>query len=256
MRNKINIGCGRIYHHDWINIDLIPPSENVRKVDIRKHLPFQNDKFLFAYSSHTLEHLSKDEGYLLLNEIHRILKSKGILRLAVPDLEKICTEYLSKLKSTLHNKKFLADYQWICLELYDHMARSQSGGEMVKYLLQKNITNKQYLLKRIGNDANYYFNSQYNVETETHIQFLKKQNLDWYLDKIRYRLILFIINILGGTYYKNAFLEGIFRSSGEIHKYMYDRLSLTLFLLRTVGFKNIKILDGFRSQIRNLGSII
>ena len=45
------------------------------------------------YSSHTLEHLSRDDGARLLRECSRVLAPGGVIRIVVPDLGVILSDY-------------------------------------------------------------------------------------------------------------------------------------------------------------------
>ena len=63
--------------------------------DLRKPLPWKSNNVDIIYSSHTLEHLTKEQGKKILKECHRILKKDGILRIIVPDLRKIVDNYIS-----------------------------------------------------------------------------------------------------------------------------------------------------------------
>jgi predicted SAM-dependent methyltransferase len=64
--------------------------------DIRYPLPFYENSYLGVFCSHTIEHLDYAHAKQLLNEIKRILKPNGIVRIAVPDLEKYVEFYLNK----------------------------------------------------------------------------------------------------------------------------------------------------------------
>jgi len=62
--------------------------------DLRKPLPFPNDHFTAIYASHLLEHLYREEAKALLKECVRVLIPGGILRMVVPDLRSILSEYM------------------------------------------------------------------------------------------------------------------------------------------------------------------
>ena len=66
--------------------------------DITKNLHYPDIHFDACYSSHVLEHLTKEESQQLLTECHRILKPQGVIRVVVPDLEAIVREYLRILE--------------------------------------------------------------------------------------------------------------------------------------------------------------
>jgi len=50
-------------------------------------LPFPDESVDYLYSSHLLEHLSKEDANKLLKEAYRVLKKGGVIRICVPDLE-------------------------------------------------------------------------------------------------------------------------------------------------------------------------
>lgn len=115
---KINLGCGPVVAKGWIGFDygllpmlgkfnftsiiskfgLIEKSYVVkwpifRYFDIRKTLPFDNSSVDYIYCSHVLEHFEKEEVVKILSECRRIIKSKGIVRIVLPDLKKLISEY-------------------------------------------------------------------------------------------------------------------------------------------------------------------
>lgn len=94
----LNVACGsRISPnktHTWENIDFSPLDKRVKKVNLLQNLPYKDNSFDVAYSSHFLEHLSKDNARKFLLELNRIVKVGGIVRLVVPDLANIVSEYL------------------------------------------------------------------------------------------------------------------------------------------------------------------
>ena len=95
----LNIACGsRISPdttHEWENIDFSPLDKRVKKVNLLKRLPYAQNYFDVAYSSHFLEHLSKENAPVFLREVWRVMKIGGILRIVVPDLENVVKEYLN-----------------------------------------------------------------------------------------------------------------------------------------------------------------
>lgn len=113
---KINLGCGGVTPAGWINVDF-GPGAKLSKVpflrgiskrvlrhdwddsifihDLRKPLPWANNSVGRIYSSHSLEHLTKDDGQKLVFEAFRVLKPGGIFRIVVPDLHHAVECYLS-----------------------------------------------------------------------------------------------------------------------------------------------------------------
>lgn len=131
MRLKLlNIACGSRYHKEWLNIDFHAVSNLVKRVNILKGLPFEDDYFDAIYISHFIEHLTNNQSLFVLRESIRVLRQGGIIRIVVPDLENICREYLNILEKVKENSNFDEKYNWIVAELLDQMVRNYPGGIM------------------------------------------------------------------------------------------------------------------------------
>lgn len=90
---KLHLGCGEINIPGFIHIDLdsyphIDYQRDIRDLDI-----FNDDTVNLIYSSHSLEYFDRIEVKYVLREWRRVLKKKGILRLALPDFEAIVKVY-------------------------------------------------------------------------------------------------------------------------------------------------------------------
>jgi SAM-dependent methyltransferase len=120
----MNLGCGTTPTPGWRNFDNSPtvrwsryrrlwaiaargeilPKESVafagrsagvESADARR-LPLETDSAEVVYSSHMLEHLTRDAARRVLAEALRVLEPGGILRLAVPDLALLVAEYVNE----------------------------------------------------------------------------------------------------------------------------------------------------------------
>ncbi len=91
MKN-IHLGCGTVYLNGWINIDSESQNADLT-LDLTNPLLFEDNTIDFIYSEHFIEHLTADEGLLLLNECRRILKPHGVIRIATPDLDYLMRRY-------------------------------------------------------------------------------------------------------------------------------------------------------------------
>lgn len=252
----LNIGCGERYHRDWTNIDIVSRSKDVIEYDITKGIPYAKNTFQVVYHSHVIEHIPFEQVKVFIEDCYRVLKPNGIIRIAFPDLESITRIYLQALENANSNptSENHSKYHWIKLELLDQMVRNISGGQMKQYLLQPN-TNKNigFIKERVGSEA-------------THIIEFAHQNKTSFKDKIRkfsslslqskVRLIrenlrdkILIKTLLWG-YSRKAYEIGVFRTSGEIHQWMYDRYSIKV-LLESCNFKEVRIVDAFTSNIHN-----
>lgn len=88
----VDLGCGEAkdsYHTDEGTVLRVDIREEVQpdyRCDLRQ-LPFKTGEFDVVFSSHTLEHFTRQEMPVVLDEWVRILKEDGELRLVVPNLE-------------------------------------------------------------------------------------------------------------------------------------------------------------------------
>jgi len=89
----LHLGCGRINHEKFVNIDGLPAPHihYIREID--NLCPFKNNSVDLIYGSHCLEHFSHRKVSNVLSEWHRVLKTGGILRLSVPDFDVLCEIY-------------------------------------------------------------------------------------------------------------------------------------------------------------------
>jgi predicted SAM-dependent methyltransferase len=122
---KLNIGCGTSGLPGWVNIDNSPTillsrlpfgkrlfrtpdwARDVRRIDVRKRIPFDDSSVSYIYSSHTFEHFSYDEALAVSRECFRVLKTGGILRVVVPDLSIAVREYLAETNDPKASQYFV-----------------------------------------------------------------------------------------------------------------------------------------------------
>lgn len=92
---RMNLGCGPNAVVGWVNCDLAcMPGVDVR-MDLRRGIPFRSGTFDGIAAIHVLQDLAWPVIGRALGELHRVLKAHGVLRLAVPDLEKAINAYLA-----------------------------------------------------------------------------------------------------------------------------------------------------------------
>lgn len=124
---NVNLGSGLEVAPGWINVDaslmamvaawprvlqrvlfrqsgysrLVDLDEFLRRLrtnrfvhhDLTASLPFVDESVDFVFTSHFLEHLAREQGLEVLREAHRILAPGGVIRVAVPDLERAIALY-------------------------------------------------------------------------------------------------------------------------------------------------------------------
>ena len=67
---------------------------NIKWADATRHIPEKDTSVGVVYSSHMIEHLEREDALKFLKESRRILKSGGVIRLAVPDIRHYAVNYL------------------------------------------------------------------------------------------------------------------------------------------------------------------
>ena len=251
-RNKdasLNLGCGHRFHPDWENVDFVAVAPGVRAHDLRQGIPYPDESFDVVYHSHLLEHFPKKAAPLFLRECRRVLKRAGVLRIAVPDLEKIARAYLEAFERASQGlPSWTEKYDWMMLELYDQTVREQSGGACFEYLRQDPIPNWNYIYQRVGAEAIAAREAARTAQAGGQPGFGEKwrfvfRNLGRVLRNKLKRSVL--------SADESAALElGQFRRRGEVHQWMYDAYSLAR-LLQDTGFSNAKQCQATESQIPN-----
>jgi SAM-dependent methyltransferase len=246
----LNIGCGANYHPDWINLDVSAFDSSVLEVDINDGLPFSSEFAAACYCSHVLEHLDKVVAKNLVDECFRVLKCGGVIRLVLPDLEALTREYLSILDTvTSGDVQRDLDYDWIMLELYDQAVRDSSGGEMTSYLAGLDEDHKAYVRLRIGDEAKNFWSPKQALSSRSRPNTLVS-SMPWrrLLKLFRLKLAGWLVYLTAGKTAFRSFRKGIFRDSGEVHQWMYDRYSLKR-MLNQAGFVDVKICGANESRI-------
>lgn len=211
----LNVGAGLHASPEWTNIDLADAPHVIRH-DIRRGLPFAPATFDAVYASHVLEHLTPDDGGALVAEMRRVLRPGGVLRLAVPDLERTARSYLERLEQAAD-----ADdprYRWIKLELLDQLVRDRSGGLMLR-ALRDGTVDPQDVSERIGDELLDAVNAPAPAGAAA---------------GLRAR----VLATRPGQRLRTYLLErNDPRKLGEVHRWMYDRVDL-VGLLRAHGFSD------------------
>jgi predicted SAM-dependent methyltransferase len=127
MTIRVNFGCGMTPTEGWVNYDnsfaiklanssflyflakslrilSVAQIENVEwnkkhKIyfaDATKKIPLRDNSVECLYTSHMLEHISREGVIVFLKEVMRLLEVDGVFRVAVPDLRIAINNYLSE----------------------------------------------------------------------------------------------------------------------------------------------------------------
>lgn len=91
---RLNWGCGAHTATGWINSDVKAEAGVDLVADIREGLPLDRDSIDYAVSIHALPEFAYPELVPVLEELRRVLKPGGTLRLALPDLGRGIDAYM------------------------------------------------------------------------------------------------------------------------------------------------------------------
>lgn len=247
---KLNFGCGHRFCSGWINIDFNSEHPEVIAHNLLQPLPYPKDYFDVIYSSHVLEHFSKETGEILVKECYRVLKPQGILRIVVPDLERTCREYL-RIIDSIENEEARKEYEWIIVELIDQLVRTEHGGLMKtcwRQMLENNDeASINYVETRTG------VNIKEEIATDNINPFWQKVfsiNQNKLRNKFKY-LYIDMVKRLIPRYVRKSMLDET--SLGEKHKWMYDSYSMKM-LFERVDFSDIEFLNAHTSKIPNFSN--
>jgi SAM-dependent methyltransferase len=230
----LNFGCGAAFHPEWTNLDAAPVSPEVIAHDLRRGFPYGEETFDAVYGSHVLEHLQLADGALLLRECFRVLRPAGVARIVVPDLETIARLYLQALEGALSgDSDAQMRHEWLMLELYDQATRGSSGGMMAAYLRQlPSGRAAQFVAARIGEEATGVVAPD-AARWPASARIARRARAA--ARSLGRMLASTCARFFMGRQGSAALREGIFRLSGEVHLWMYDRFSLAQALQRA-GF--------------------
>jgi predicted SAM-dependent methyltransferase len=200
---KINLGSGPINLEGWENFDwgLLPflgkwglnkllcrlgiLSEGYNQnwsrislVDIRRRLPLDDKLVDFIYCSHVLEHFKESETRKILIECKRVLKDGGIIRVVLPDLDRLVKNY--KGPKSFNNEiygyekekynSFLGQIMESFIRAHQWMYNFDSFFELMKSAGYKNIEKKSFKRGRCPDierlDLDIYRKTSFYIEAK------------------------------------------------------------------------------------------
>lgn len=164
---KLHIGCFDVPLDGWYNTDITPHIfiaripflatvlhaigamdqtrfwqhrdgvfRKVHYLDAVKHFPFANDSVEAVYCSHVLYNFSRHRALLCVKEVHRVLKPRGVFRVAVIDLDTLVESY-----DPVHPEYFLdVIYQPTTVGAKNHMCWSYNANSLRSLLQEGGFT--------------------------------------------------------------------------------------------------------------------
>ncbi|WP_295438001.1 methyltransferase domain-containing protein [uncultured Thiodictyon sp.] len=244
-KRYLNLGCGGRFHADWINMDVASHDPCVIQVDLSRGIPLPDASCAVVYHAAVLEHFRPPDAFSFLRECRRVLTPGGILRIGVPDLERLCRLYLEKLAAAQAGDDDAArDYDWVILELFDQMVRERNGGEMLAWLRQDPLPNEAFVYARIGEEGRELVAGLRRgaaPEPQPVASPFVPRRLVGAVGRrigrlpaaVKRRLLALLLGEQG----LRALDIGRFRLGGEVHQWVYDPWSLAR-LVRSAGFSD------------------
>ena len=130
---KIHLGCGNINLQGWLNID----ARDFKHVHIISDgfdlTQFKENSIAEFYLCHVLEHFSFNETHNFLSKLYKLLKPGGLLRISVPDIEKLYILYNKQKKLSIVKNAIMGGQNYpndFHKSIYDH--------QELKNILEKN----------------------------------------------------------------------------------------------------------------------
>ena len=231
-RPLLNLGCGSRRHPAWTNVDLHPSGDDVIAADLRRPLPFPDASFTAVYAAHVLEHLAPGAACGLMKECRRVLRPDGIVRIVVPDLERVTRDYLASL-----DRAAAADattdarweHRWMTVELLDQLVRTRPGGTMRRWWSCDPVPCRGLIETRLGDEAMAGIAALAEERRRTGVAAVAPE----------------AILRDDSTSARGA---ARFAARGERHLWMYDRVSLADLLVET-GFIDVRQVTAAESRI-------
>lgn len=148
--------------------------DNLVVHDLRKGIPGEFTEVDAVYHSHVLEHLDREAVPGFFAEIHRVLRSGGVHRIVVPDLERYAREYLSSLEEAVGDPGRGSSHDAMVSQMILQMVRREAHGTS-----QQRSSIQRWLENRILGDA--------RKRGETHMWMWDRINLKSALEQAGFR---------------------------------------------------------------------
>ncbi len=140
-------------------------SKNIRVHNLAKGIPFPDGSADYAYHSHVLEHIDRDIAPLFIRETFRVLKPGGILRIAVPDMERNCRNYLAHVdRCEKEGSAVIAQHDATLEPILEQAVRREAGGTSTQGSLRRRIENLILGDARQRGETHQWMYDRFNLE--------------------------------------------------------------------------------------------
>lgn len=90
---RVHLGSGTNHLPGWINVDIERGLHPDVRADLRAGFPAPEGSVALIHSEHVFEHLELQDGIQLFADCRRILRPDGVIRVAMPDLDRLIDAY-------------------------------------------------------------------------------------------------------------------------------------------------------------------
>ncbi len=109
--------------------------------DLRRGIPFGDGTVDAVYLSHLLEHVDRPSVGGFLEQIRRVLRTGGVVRVVVPDLEVLCRNYLDHLETCAGTGSGCEAHDGYVAAMIEQMVRREALGTSRQRPLRRAMEN-------------------------------------------------------------------------------------------------------------------
>ena len=91
---KLHLGCGKRYLPGYCHVDLAGYKHIDDNQNIKNLIGFENSSVDLIYCSHAISYFDPSEVVYIFKHWRRLLKKRGVLRIATPDLQALMKVYI------------------------------------------------------------------------------------------------------------------------------------------------------------------
>ena len=137
---------------------------NIKSHDLSKGIPFKDCSIDAVYSSHVLEHIDRQDVPRFLNEIFRVLKPQGIIRIVVPNFSYLCSEYIKNYNKCFecNNSRILHDN--FVADIIEQSVRRECSGTSKQKKFPRKIENLFFGDARKRGETHQWMYDQFNLK--------------------------------------------------------------------------------------------
>lgn len=140
-RNRILRMVGPLFFNAYRLQQFRSLPDNILFHDLSTGIPFESASIDVVYHSHLLEHLDRPVARSFLAEVRRVLKPGGIQRIVVPDLERLCREYLDHVAQCERDGREGEKHDEYIASIIEQCVRKEALGTSKQTSLRRRVEN-------------------------------------------------------------------------------------------------------------------